>query len=146
MKKYFCVSVPQFERSVLKQPSFLDKEHFLQNPSVLKDDLKSIVLCEKSCPPGITHVTDRQHMSGDKTGVYSSRVSLHRSPLILAVKKLDAEYTREGLSDVIPLQTTWTVSHCNTHENLVVKDAFEFCSSKLSWQQDSIFKTFPPSV
>lgn len=73
-------------------------------------------------------------------------MSLHSLSLILAIKKLDAESTRQGLSDVICLQTTWTVTHCSVHENLVVKVAFEFCSSKLSWQRDSIFKMFPPSV
>lgn len=71
---------------------------------------------------------------------------MHSLSLILAIKKVDAESTRQGLSDVICLQTTWTVTHCNVHENLVVKVAFEFCSSKLSWQRDSIFKMFPPSV
>lgn len=125
----------------------MDTQRFLQNPGALRDDLKSIVLCEQSCPPAIARVTDGQKMPGDKTGAYSgSGVSLRRPPLILAVRKLDAEPTRGGLSDETPLRTVWIVSHCNTHENLLAKDAFEFCSSKLSWQRESIFKTFPPSV
>jgi len=64
----------------------------------------------------------------------------------LAIERLDAESTREGLSDVTALQTARTVIHGNTHENLVVKGASEFCSSKLSWQRAAVTKTFPPSV
>lgn len=132
----------QFETSALKWPGFVDIRGFLQNPAVLKGDLKSVVLCEKSCPLGTTCAS---HTSADKTVVYSSRVSLHRSPHTCC-QKLDAESTREVLSDVIPLQAPWTVSHCNTHENRVVQGAFEFCSSELSWQRVSIFKIFPSSV
>lgn len=143
--------VPWSENSALKKLSFLDRQHFLQNPSMLKDDLKSIVLCEKSCPPSITRVTYGQHVLVDSTAVHKTWCLQQWAVFvqitsILAIKKLDAESARGGLGDVIPLQTSWTVSNCSTHGSLVVKDAVDFCSSELFWQLDSIFKTFPPSV
>lgn len=80
--------VPWSENSALKKLSFLGRQHFLQNPSMLKDDLKSIVLCEKSCPPSITRVTYGQHVLVNSTNVYSNELFLCRSPLYLPSKNL----------------------------------------------------------
>lgn len=79
-KRYFPVLLPQSEDSALKKPSFLDRQHFLQNLSILKDDLKSIVHCEKSCPPSVTCVTDSQHVLVDRL-VYRNGLFLCRSTL-----------------------------------------------------------------
>lgn len=80
--------VPQSENSALKKPSFLDRQHFLKNSFMLKDDLKSIARCEKSHPPSITCITDGQRVLVDTTDVYSKGLVLCRSSLYLQSKKL----------------------------------------------------------